>query len=636
MLKIILPDGKHIEFANPVTVKAVAEAIGPGLARAAVAGKVDGKPVDLSFLIDHDVAITILTPKDPEGLEILRHSTAHLLAHAVCELFPGAEPTVGPAIEDGFYHDFYYPKGFTEDDLVTIENKMHDLLKTNQIIERTVKNKSDAVAFFKGRNENYKIMMVEDIPDDQVSFYSQGSFINACLGPHVPSTSHLKSFKLTKLSGAYWKGDSNNEMLQRIYGTAWGSEKELKEYLERLEKAKQNDHRLIGKKMDLFHLQEEAPGIVFWHPKGWAIYSEIKKYLISKLIKFGYQEINTPIILDRSLWERSGHWDNYREVMFTTESENRHYALKPMNCPGHIQIYKQGLKSYRDLPIRYCEFGYCHRNEVSGSLHGTMRVRGFTVDDGHIFCTDDQIQTECEAFIGQVVEVCAYFGFKEITVKLSTRPKERIGTDEIWDVAENALATVLDKSNIKWQEAPGDGAFYGPKVEFSLRDSLGRVWQCGTLQVDFFMPERFGAYYITEKGEKKPPVILHRAIIGSLERFIGVLLEETGGNLPLWLAPVQGVVVNITDDQVEYAKKVTQKFQDYGCRVIYDLRNEKIGFKIREHSIAKVPLVLVVGNKEIETETVAVRSSDGKDLGQMSVEKVITDIMKLDLLKNKY
>ncbi len=627
MIKVTLPDGKHIEFAHPVTVKEVAETIGSGLARAAVAAIVSGKKTDLSYLIEHDVAITILTSKNPEGLEILRHSTAHLLAHAVCELFPGAEPTVGPAIEDGFYHDFYYPKNFTEADLITIEKRMHELANANQVIERTVKNKNEAIAFFKNRGEKYKVMMIEDIPGDQVSFYSQGSFTNACLGPHVPTTGCLKAFKLTKLSGAYWKGDSHNEMLQRIYGTAWGTEKELKEYLDRLEKAKQNDHRLLGKKMDLFHLQEEAPGIVFWHPKGWTLYSEIKRYLISRLTQFGYQEINTPIILDRGLWEKSGHWENYREVMFTTESENRSYALKPMNCPGQIQIYKQGIKSYRDLPIRYSEFGFLHRNEVSGSLHGTMRVRAFTTDDGHIFCTDEQIYSECEAFISQVIDVCAHFGFKDITVKLSTRPKERIGDDAIWDKAEDALTQVLNKSNINWQLAPGDGAFYGPKIDFSLRDSLGRFWQCGTLQVDFFMPQRFDAYYVTEKGEKKPPVMLHRAMLGSLERFIGILLEETGGNLPLWLAPIQGVVMNITDEQMEYAKKVTQKLQNYGLRVNYDLRNEKISFKIREHSIAKVPFMLIVGDKEVETETVAVRSSDGKDLGQMSVEKIATDIM---------
>ena len=636
MVKVTLPDGKHIEFANPVTVKEVAEAIGSRLAKDAIAGKVDGQLVDISYLVKNDTSVTILTPKNPEGLEVLRHSAAHLLAHAICELFPGAQPTVGPVIEDGFYHDFYYPNGFTEEDLAKIEAKMHELAKANYVVERTLKKRSEAISFFKNRGENYKVMMVEDIPDDVVSFYSQGSFINICRGPHVPSTGYLQAFKLTKLSGAYWRGDSHNEMLQRIYGTAWATEKELKEYLDRLEKAKRCDHRLIGKKMDLFHLQEEAPGMVFWHPKGWKIYSEIKRYIVASFNRFGYLEVNTPLLMDYSIWEKSGHWDNYREAMFVTESENRTYAIKPMSCPGHVQVFKQGIKSYRDLPIRYAEFGHCHRNEASGTLHGIMRIRSFTQDDIHIFCTEEQIGDECCACVEQIINIYADFGFKDIIVKLATRPGKRLGSDAVWDKAEKALSDVLDKSGIKWQMAPGDGAFYGPKIEFSLRDSLGRVWQCGTLQVDFSMSERLGAYYVNENGEKKNPVLLHGATLGSIERFIGILLEETEGNLPLWLAPIQGVVVNITDAQIEYAKKITETLQNYGCRVVCDLRNEKVGFKIREHSIAKVPFVLVVGNKEVETDTVAVRSSDGKDLGQMSVEKLITDVYGLDLVKNKH
>lgn len=635
MIKVLLPDGKKLELMGPATLKDIAVAISPKLAQEAIAGKVAEKLVDLSLLVENDAAVIILTPKDPEGLEVLRHSTAHLLAQAVTELFPGSQPTVGPAIEDGFYHDFYYPQGFTEDDLPKIEAKMRELAAANYVIERTTKNRADAVAFYSDRNEVYKVKMVEDVSDEVISFYSQGQFVNACLGPHVPSTGYLRAFKLTKLSGAYWKGDSHNEVLQRIYGTAWASDKELQEYLERLEKAKQCDHRLIGKKLDLFHLQEEAPGMVFWHPKGWIVYSEIKHYMSDKWLKFGYQEVNTPQFIDRSLWEKSGHWDKYREVMFITESENHTYAVKPMNCPGHIQIFRQGIKSYRDLPLRFAEFGYCHRNEISGSLHGIMRIRGFVQDDGHIFCTEEQVGDEAKLFIEQTVSVYADFGFKDIIVKLATRPEQRIGDDASWDKAEQALKDVLEKSGLKWQPFPGEGAFYGPKIEFSLRDSLGRVWQCGTLQVDFFMPERLGANYITESGEKKPVVMLHRAMLGSIERFIGILLEESAGSLPLWLAPVQAVVVNITDAQVSYAKEVTTKLQSYGLRVTSDLRNEKIGFKIREHAIAKVPFILVVGNKELEAGVVAVRTASGKDLGQMAVEKLATDIYGQDLTKIK-
>ena len=634
MIKVLLPDGKEIEFANPITVHEVAKAIGPRLAKDAIAGKVDGQLVDLSHLVQNNAAVTILTPKDPEGLEILRHSAAHLLAHAVCELFPDAQPTVGPAIEDGFYHDFYCPHKFTEDDLVKIEAKMHELAKVNDVVTRSVKSRNDAIAFYAARGDNYKVMMVKDVPGDQISFYTQGNFINACLGPHVPNAGYLHAFKLTKLAGAYWHGDSRNEMLQRIYGTAWPTEKELKEYLDRVEKAKQNDHRIIGRKMDLFHLQEEAPGMVFWHPNGWKIFSEIKRYLASRTAKFGYKEINTPLFMDHSLWEKSGHWDKYREIMFVTESENHTYAVKPMNCPGHIQVFKQGIKSYRDLPIRFSEFGCCHRNEPSGTLHGIMRIRGFTQDDAHIFCTEEQIGSESYAFIDQLISVYADLGFSDIIVKLATRPEKRIGSDIIWDKAEKALSDVLNNKNVKWQISPGDGAFYGPKIEFSLRDSLGRVWQCGTLQVDFSMPERLGACYITETGEKKVPVMLHRAMLGSIERFIGILLEETGGDLPLWLAPIQAVVINITDAQSEYVKKVTQILQDKWYRAICDLRNEKIGFKIREHTISKVPFMLIAGNKEVETNTIAVRSSDGKDLGQMSIDKVMENVIRLGIGKN--
>lgn len=637
MINVLLPDGKTKEFSAPIAVAEVAKVIGPRLAKDAIAGKVDGKLVDLSYLIKEDASIKIITPKDPEGLEILRHSAAHLLAHAVCELFPGAEPTVGPAIEDGFYHDFYYPKGFTEADLEKIEAKMRELANAGHAIVRSIKNRQDAIAFFTNRGEKYKVMMIEDVSDEEISFYQQGSFINACLGPHVPSTNYLQAFKLTKLAGAYWHGDSQNEMLQRIYGTAWATEKELNEYLERIEKAKLRDHRLIGKKMDLFHLQEEAPGMIFWHPRGWTIYSLIKKYMVAKCLEFGYQEINTPQLLDRILWEKSGHWSEYKKIMFITESENRVYAIRPMSCPGGVQIYKQGVKSYRDLPIRLAEFGHCYRNEPSGTLSGIMRVRSFTQDDGHIFCTEDQIGSESLVCVEQLVSVYADFGFRDIIIKLATRPEKRIGDDVLWDKAEKALADVLNMKNVKWEIAAGDGAFYGPKIEFSLRDSLGRVWQCGTLQVDFNMAERLGAYYITEAGDKKPPVLLHRAVLGSFERFIGILLEETGGNLPLWLAPVQVVVINITDEQKEHVDILAKTLQNNGYRAISDIRSEKMNFKIREHSIAKVPFILVVGNKEVAAQKVAVRTGDGQDLGQMTLAEVMSNLLAADpKINNKY
>lgn len=629
MLKISLPNGSQLEFDSPVTVKDISEKIGPRLAKAAIAAKIDSELVDLSYQVKKSSAVVILTPSDSEGLEVLRHSCAHLLAQAVLELFPDAQPTVGPSIEDGFYHDFYYPKGFSQDDLEKIEARMHEIAKRGDKITRSVKGRKEAIELFANENAAYRVKMVEDIPEgEEISFYSQGDFINVCRGPHVPNTSYLKAFKLTKVSGAYWHGNSKNEMLQRIYGTIWETEKELKGYIERIEKAKQRDHRIIGKKMDLFHLQEEAPGMVFWHPKGWRIYTEIKKHLMNRLEQFGYQEINTPVLLDQSLWEKSGHWDKFRDNMFMTDSENRAYAVKPMNCPGHLQVYNQGLKSYRDLPLRYSEFGFCHRNEPSGTLHGIMRIRGFVQDDGHVFCTEAQIASESQAFIEQVISVYKDFGFSDVIIKLATRPEKRIGDDAVWDKAEQALTEVLDEYGGDWKLSPGEGAFYGPKIEFSLRDSIGRVWQCGTLQVDFSMASRLDAYYIADTGEKKPPVMLHRAMLGSIERFIGILLEETGGDLPLWLAPIQVVVANITDEQAEYVKKVVEILKNNGFRAIYDLRNDKIGFKIREHSIARVPFVLIAGNKEIESNTVSVRTAAGEDLGSMSISKLIDDFLQ--------
>lgn len=629
-MKIQLPDGKALNFEAPVTMQEIAASIGAGLAKAAIAGKVNQQLVDLSYLVKDDSEISIITTKSPEALELIRHSVAHLLAQAVCELFPGSYPTVGPAIEDGFYHDFYYPAGFSEEDLAKIEAKMQELVKANHPIVRSIKTRAEAIDFYTKRNEVYKVKMLEDIPgNEEITFYTQGDFTNVCRGPHVPSTGCLGAFKLTKLAGAYWHGDSKNEMLPRIYGTAWTNKKELEEYLARIEKAKQNDHRLIGKKMDLFHLQEEAPGIVFWHPNGWSIFTGLKNYLIKKLTGFGYQEVNTPQILDSSLWEKSGHWDKFGAGMFVTESENRTYALKPMNCPGQIQIFKQGIKSYRDLPIRFCEFGVCHRNEPSGTLHGIMRVRAFTQDDGHIFCTEEQVSAECVDFVTQVVSTYAELGFNNITVRLATRPEKRIGSDAMWDKTEQGLKDTLTLKNISWELAAGEGAFYGPKIEFSLRDSLNRVWQCGTLQVDVSMPERLDAYYITEDGSKKTPVMLHRAMLGSLERFIGILLEETGGDLPIWLAPVQVAIINITDAQADYAKSIAEQLKGKGYRINCDLRNEKIGFKIREHSIARVPLIIVVGDREMQTSTVTVRKHSGEDLGSMQLEDVITKYLNV-------
>jgi threonyl-tRNA synthetase len=564
-----------------------------------------------------------------KNLEILRHSTAHLLAHAVKILHPDALLTIGPVVEDGFYYDFYFPNGFSEADFPAIEAKMKELSDANLEIIKHVWSKKEAIKFFTEKKEKYKVELIKELPEgEEISVYEQGDFIDLCRGPHVAKTGVLKAFKLTKVSGAYWRGDSKNEMLQRIYGTAWESQQELDAYLKKIEEAKLRDHRLLGKKLDLFHFEEIAPGMPFWHPRGWIIYQQIKKYLRSKLKQFGYQEVCTPQILDQSLWEKSGHWGKYSEVMFTVSSENRLYALKPMNCPGHIETFKQGLKSYHDLPIRFAEFTILHRNEVSGTLHGLLRVREFVQDDGHIFCTEDQISQEAKKFIAELIEVYADFGFKEIITKLATRPEKRIGEDTVWDKAEKALEMALNSANLKWDLNPGEGAFYGPKIEFSLKDSLGRVWQCGTLQVDFSMPNRLGAYYIDEDSSKKPPVALHRAMLGSLERFIGILLEDTAGNLPFWLSPVQVVVLNITNGQKEYVEDLVAELKKVGIRAISDLRNEKIGFKIREHSIQRIPYQVVVGDRELESKTVAVRSRSGEDLGKMEAKGLIELLLK--------
>ena len=594
-----------------------------------IAGKVEGKLVDLSYFLESDAAVSFVTINDPEGLEILRHSAAHLLAHAVKLLFPEALPTIGPVIEDGFYYDFYYPKGFTENDLPVIEAKMKELAKANHRVERVVMKRDEALKFFADRGEIYKVKLIEELPDQEVSVYKQDNFVDLCRGPHVGATGKIKAFKLTKLSGAYWRGDSKNEVLQRIYGTAWPTQAELDEYLKKIELAKQRDHRLIAKKMDLFHIQEEAPGMIFWHPHGWTIYQEMRRYITERERVYGYREVNTPIILERSLWEKSGHADKYAENMFITTSENRQFALKPMNCPGHVQIFKQGVRSYRDLPIRYSEFGCLHRNEASGTLHGLFRVRGFVQDDGHIFCTEEQIASEACAYIEQLISTYAYFGFANVTMRLSTRPPKRVGSDVIWDQAEQALTDVLNSQKIAWQLAAGDGAFYGPKIDFHLKDCLGRNWQCGTLQLDFSMPARLGAYYIAEDGSKKHPVMLHRAMLGTIERFMGILLEETGGDLPLWLAPVQVVVLNITDAQEEYARKIGEKLKISSFRVILDLRNEKISYKIREHSMQRVPYLFVVGNKEVADNTIAVRTREGKDLGVMDVDTAMAWLQKM-------
>jgi threonyl-tRNA synthetase len=626
---VTLPDGSSRQFDSAVSIHDVAADIGPGLAKAALAGKIDDRLLDTSYVIDSDVQLAIITERDPEGLEIIRHSTAHLLAQAVKTLFPKAQVTIGPVIEDGFFYDFAYEESFTPEDLLAIEKKMAELAKANLTIERTVKSRDEAVKFFRDMGEDYKAEIIESIPaNEDLSLYQQGDFIDLCRGPHVPSTGKIKAFKLMKLAGAYWRGDSNNEMLQRIYGTAWTNKKELKAYLHRLEEAEKRDHRKLGKQLNLFHMQEEAPGMVFWHDKGWIIYQEVEQYVRKVLKQHNYQEVRTPQIVDRSLWEKSGHWDKFSDMMFTTSSENRDYAVKPMNCPCHIQIFNTGLKSYRDLPLRMAEFGSCHRNEPSGTLHGLMRVRNFVQDDAHIFCTEDQIQSEISAFIDLLFDVYKDFGFTDVLVKLSTRPEERVGSDEVWDKAEAALEASLNSKELDWELQPGEGAFYGPKIEFSLKDCLGRVWQCGTAQVDFSMPGRLDAHYIDEHGEKQVPVMIHRAILGSLERFIGILIEEYAGKMPLWLSPVQAVVMGITDKQAGYVSDFVKTLQKADLRVESDLRNEKIGFKIREHTLARVPYILVAGDREIENNCIAVRTRSGEDLGTMTADELIAKMNK--------
>jgi len=627
MPEVRLPDGSSRNFDSAVTIHDVAADIGPGLAKAALAGKVNGAVVDTSYLIQEDTDLQIITDRDSEGLDVIRHSTAHLMAQAVKELFPEAQVTIGPVIEDGFYYDFAYEKSFTPDDLTAIEKKMAELVKANLPISREVKSRDEAVKFFKGIGEAYKAEIIESIPaNEDLSLYQQGEFIDLCRGPHVPATGKLKSFKLMKLAGAYWRGDSNNEMLQRIYGTAWANKKDLKAYLNRLEEAEKRDHRKLGKKLDLFHMQEEAPGMVFWHDKGWIVYQEVEQYIRQVLRRHNYQEVRTPQVVDRSLWEKSGHWDKFGDMMFTTHSENRDYAIKPMNCPCHIQIFNKGLKSYRDLPLRMAEFGSCHRNEPSGTLHGLMRVRNFVQDDAHIFCTENQIQSEISEFIDLLYDVYKDFGFTEILVKLSTRPEQRVGADEVWDKAEAALEAALDSREMDWELQPGEGAFYGPKIEFSLKDCIGRVWQCGTAQVDFSMPGRLDASFIDEQGEKQTPVMIHRAILGSLERFIGILIEEHAGKLPLWLSPIQTVIMGITDKQADYVQDFAKKLENIGIRAESDLRNEKIGFKIREHTLNRIPYILVAGDREIEAQTIAVRTRDGEDLGTMSIDDLVTKL----------
>jgi threonyl-tRNA synthetase len=621
---ITLPDGSQRSFDQSVTVADVAMSIGAGLARAALAGKVDGKVVDTSHLIEQDAALAIITDKDADGVEIIRHSTAHLLAHAVKELFPDAQVTIGPVIENGFFYDFSYKRPFTPEDLAAIEKRMGEIAKLDLPVARRVLPRDEAVSYFKHIGEQYKAEIIESIPADQdVSLYSEGEFTDLCRGPHVPSTGKLKAFKLMKVAGAYWRGDSKNEMLQRVYGTAWAKKEELEAYLHQLEEAEKRDHRKLGKQLELFHMQDSSPGMVFWHPKGWTLWQEVEQYMRRKFRSHGYQEVRTPTIMDRSLWEKSGHWDNYRDNMFTTASENRDYAVKPMNCPGHVQIFNHGLHSYRDLPLRLAEFGSCHRNETSGSLHGLMRVRGFTQDDAHIFCTEDQVQSEVSNFIVMLNEVYRDFGFNEVLVKLSTRPEKRVGSDETWDKAEAGLAAALQQNALAYDLQPGEGAFYGPKVEFTLKDSLGRLWQCGTIQLDFNLPVRLDAEFVDEDNSRKPPVMLHRAILGSMERFIGILIEHHAGAFPLWLSPMQVVLMNISQAQEEYATEVAQILRDAGLRVQLDLRNEKITYKIREHSLQKLPYQLIVGDKEMAGRLVAVRTRSGEDLGQMSLEALL-------------
>lgn len=621
MPKITLPDGSAREYENPVTVMEVAESIGPGLAKATLAGRVDGALVDSSIVLSADADVAIITERDSDGLEVIRHSCAHLMAQAVQRLFPKAQVTIGPVVEDGFFYDFAFSRAFTPEDLQAIEKVMGDIVKENLTVERSIMNRSDAVTMFKEMGEEYKVQIIESIPgDEDLSFYRQGDFIDLCRGPHVPSTGALKAFKLTSVAGAYWRGDASNEMLQRIHGTAWGSKKDLKLFLQRLEEAEKRDHRKLGKHLDLFHFQEEAPGMAFWHPKGWSIYQTVQRYMRSVQDEHNYKEINTPQLVDYSLWEKSGHASKFSDEMFSVESENRMYAIKPMNCPCHIQVFNQGLRSYRDLPLRLAEFGSCHRYEPSGSMHGLMRVRSFVQDDGHIFCTEEQIQAEVADFMAMLFAVYKDFGFDEVILRLSTRPEKRVGSDEVWDKSEQSLKDALNATGLPWELVPGEGAFYGPKIECSLKDCMGRVQQCGTIQVDFSTPGRLGAHYVAEDSSKKEPVMLHRAVLGSFERFLGILIEHYAGAMPTWLAPEQVVILNITDKQGDYCRNFEESLKNKGFRVSTDLRNEKIGFKIREHTLQKIPYLLVVGDKEVESETVAVRKRGGEDLGTMTFD----------------
>ena len=623
-MAVVLPDGSKRHFDQPVTVEQVAAMIGTGLAKAAIAGKVDGKLVDLSYLIETDVSLEIITNKSDEALEIMRHSCSHLMAQAVKELFPDAQVTIGPVIENGFYYDFSYKRPFTPEDLALIEAKMTEIAKRDLPLVRKTMSRDDAVAYFSGLGEKYKAEIIASIPaNETLSLYEQGDFTDLCRGPHVPSTGAIKVFKLMKLAGAYWRGDAKNEMLQRIYGTAWFKKEDLDLYLHRLEEAEKRDHRKLGRQMHLFHMQDEAPGMVFWHPKGWEVWQIIEQYLRKRFAECGYEEIRTPQIMDRVLWEKSGHWENYRENMFQTDSEKRDYAVKPMSCPGHIQVFNQGLKSYRDLPLRYAEFGICHRNEPSGALHGIMRVRGFVQDDAHIFCTEAQVQNEVCDFIDLLRDIYKDFGFNDILVKLSTRPEKRVGAEELWDRAEEALASALKARSVEYELQPGEGAFYGPKVEFALKDCLDRVWQCGTIQLDFSLPQRLGAEYIGEDNDRHVPVMLHRAILGSMERFIGILIEHYAGAFPVWLSPVQVVIMTISDQYADYAKTVSKKLRQAGIRVETDLRNEKITYKIREHSLQKIPYLLIVGEKEQTNQTVSVRARGNQELGALTVDNII-------------
>ena len=622
MIAITLPDGSRREFDHPVSVADIAASIGPGLAKATVAGKVDGCLVDASDLIDHDATLQIITPKDPEGVEIIRHSAAHLVGHAVKQLYPGAKMVIGPVIDEGFYYDIWHERPFTPEDMAAIEQRMSELIAQDYDVVKKMTPRAEVVETFNARGEDYKLRLIEDMGDDitQMGLYYHQEYVDMCRGPHVPNTRFLKAFKLTRISGAYWRGDSKNEQLQRIYGTAWADAKQLNAYIQRIEEAEKRDHRRIAKQQDLFHLQEEAPGLVFWHPKGWALWQVVEQHMRKVYRDSGYQEVRCPQILDVELWKKSGHWDNYKENMFFTESEKRTYALKPMNCPGHVQVFNHGLHSYRDLPIRYGEFGACHRNEPSGALHGILRVRGFTQDDGHVFCTEDQVEAEVTAFHRQAMQVYADFGFTDVQLKLALRPEPRLGDDATWDKAEDALRSALRKAGVEWEELPGEGAFYGPKIEYHLRDAIGRTWQLGTMQVDFMMPGRLGAEYVDEQSQRRHPVMLHRAIVGSMERFIGILVEHHAGQFPPWLAPVQAVVMNITDAQADWVEEVRKTLVNQGFRVESDLRNEKIGYKIREHTLQRVPFLLVVGDREKDEHAVAVRTRSGEDLKAMPVE----------------